>query len=35
MQYLLDTHTFLWFIDGDIQLSDSARVLIENPKNER
>lgn len=24
MQYLLDTHAFLWFINGDAQLSDLA-----------
>src|SRR5690606_31818654 len=35
MQYLLDTQTFLWFINGDTQLSDKARILIENPINER
>ncbi len=35
MQYLLDTHAFLWFINGDSQLSHNARSLIENPKNER
>ena len=34
MQYLLDTHVFLWFINGDTQLSDSAKALIENPENE-
>lgn len=31
MQYLLDTHTFLWFINGDSQLSEKARAHIENP----
>lgn len=35
MQYLLDTHAFLWFINGDTQLSDKARTLIENPDNDR
>lgn len=35
MQYLLDTRAFLWFINGDAQLSDNARTLIENPINER
>jgi PIN domain nuclease of toxin-antitoxin system len=34
MQLLLDTHTFLWFISGDAQLSDKARVLISDPENE-
>lgn len=33
MQYLLDTHTFLWFLNGDSQLSEQARVNIENPQN--
>lgn len=28
MRLLLDTHSFLWFIDGDEQLSDVARELI-------
>ncbi|MBN8706044.1 MAG: type II toxin-antitoxin system VapC family toxin [Bacteroidetes bacterium] len=32
MQYLLDTHTFLWFLNGDSQLSEQARVNIENPQ---
>lgn len=35
MQYLLDTHAFLWFIKGDPQLSDNARKLIEDPSIER
>ena len=35
MQYLLDTYAFLWFINGDTQLSDNARALIESPFNER
>jgi PIN domain nuclease of toxin-antitoxin system len=26
---LLDTHTFIWFINGDSQLSDNARRMIE------
>src|SRR5580704_10973584 len=25
MQYLLDTHTFIWFIEGDEQLSKKSR----------
>lgn len=29
MNLLLDTHTFLWFIVGDAQLSTAARTLIE------
>ena len=31
MEYLLDTHTFLWFINGDVQLSKHAREAIGNP----
>jgi len=29
MRILLDTHTFLWFVLGDAQLSSTARSLIE------
>jgi PIN domain nuclease of toxin-antitoxin system len=32
--YLLDTHTFLWFISGDKQLPQMARQLIEDIDNE-
>lgn len=35
MRLLLDTHTFLWFIDGSEKLSTYARGLIEDPGNER
>jgi len=35
MKLLLDTHTFLWFIVGNTNLSTSARVLIENQTNEK
>ena len=31
MEYLLDTHTFLWFINGDAQLSKNALEAIGNP----
>jgi PIN domain nuclease of toxin-antitoxin system len=34
MKLLLDTHTFLWFIEGDARLSARARRLIEDPGNE-
>ncbi len=34
MRVLLDTHTFLWFILDDPQLSASARKLIEDPAND-
>lgn len=35
MRLLLDTHTFLWFIDGNPKLSSYARQLIEEFTNER
>jgi PIN domain nuclease of toxin-antitoxin system len=35
MKLLLDTHTFLWFIEGDPNLSDTARSLIEDEGNQR
>lgn len=30
MAYLLDTHAFLWFVSGDKQLPESARMIIKN-----
>ncbi|BAZ37502.1 hypothetical protein NIES4101_34250 [Calothrix sp. NIES-4101] len=35
MRLLLDTHAFLWFIEGNLNLSDSARQLIEDENNQR
>ena len=35
MRVLLDTHTFIWFIGGSANLSDTARRLIEDVGNER
>ena len=35
MKLLLDTHTFLWFIAGDVRLSNKARTLIEDMDNVR
>jgi PIN domain nuclease of toxin-antitoxin system len=35
MRVLLDTHTFLWFIEGEPLLSTSARQAIEDIANER
>jgi PIN domain nuclease of toxin-antitoxin system len=32
--YLLDTHTFLWFIDGDDSLSDRVIKQIKNVENQ-
>lgn len=34
MKLLLDTHTFLWFIDNSPKLSTTARALIEDAFNE-
>lgn len=33
MQYLLDTQTFLWFLDGSAQLSKEVNLIISNPRN--
>ena len=35
VKLLLDTHMFLWFINGDANLSAVARQLIEDHENER
>ena len=34
MRLLLDTHSFLWFIAGDLRLSPTARRAIEDESNE-
>lgn len=34
MRYLLDTHSLIWFIGGDTQLSSDARQLIDDEENE-
>ena len=34
MRLILDTHTFLWFINGDDALSQAARALIEDADNQ-
>jgi len=34
MNYLLDTHTFLWTISSTGNLSKKAQEVIKNPKNE-
>lgn len=34
MRYLLDTHTFLWWIVDDLRLSSRARAIIQDPGNE-
>jgi PIN domain nuclease of toxin-antitoxin system len=33
MAYLLDTHTFLWFLEGSKHLSKKTKDIIINPKN--
>ena len=33
MRYLIDTHSLIWFIDGDDNLSVHARKIIENEDN--
>jgi len=35
VKLLLDTHTFLWFIEGNDELSGEARRLIEDSSNTR
>lgn len=35
MKLLLDSHTFLWFCDGNAFLSKQARVAIEDARNEK
>src|SRR5262245_57878951 len=34
MNLLLDTHSFLWFVTGSLNLSRQARTLIEDPANQ-
>lgn len=33
MNYLLDTHSLIWFIGGDAKLSPQARLLMEDANN--
>jgi PIN domain nuclease of toxin-antitoxin system len=33
--YILDTHTLIWFLNGDKQLSKTARVEIEEENNDK
>ena len=35
MRFLLDTHTFLWFIEGNLSLSNRAKCSIEDPNNSK
>jgi hypothetical protein len=34
MKILMDTHVFLWFVEGDKRLSALARETIANPSND-
>jgi PIN domain nuclease of toxin-antitoxin system len=34
MRLLLDTHSLLWFLDGDKRLSERARIMIEDGQND-
>lgn len=34
MKLLLDTHTLLWLVDGNIKLTDTATCLLVDPNNE-
>lgn len=33
MNLILDTHTFMWFVNGDKNLTTKVRATIENPSN--
>lgn len=35
MRLLLDSHTFLWFCEGNNSLSETARKAIEDPDNDK
>jgi PIN domain nuclease of toxin-antitoxin system len=34
VRFLIDTHTFIWFVDGDLRLSTPARTIIEDGSHE-
>jgi len=34
MKLLLDTHTFIWFVEDDSNLPQKLKLLIEEPQNE-
>ena len=34
MNYLIDTHTFLWYLEGNSNLSKKARSIISDPQNQ-
>jgi PIN domain nuclease of toxin-antitoxin system len=33
MNVLLDTHSLIWFLNGDEKLSDKVKSMIEDPAN--
>jgi PIN domain nuclease of toxin-antitoxin system len=35
MKLLLDTHSLIWFLNGDEKLSHKVKIAIENPDNEK
>ena len=35
MDLLLDTHSLIWFLNGDEKLSDKAKSMIEDPSNSK
>jgi len=35
MNYLLDTHTLIWFLNGDKKISKTVQSLIENTNNKK
>jgi len=35
MKLLLDTHSLIWFLNGDEKLSETVKNAIENPNNEK
>jgi len=35
MKYLLDTHTLIWFFNGDLELSENARQIILDTNNQK
>lgn len=35
MDLLLDTHTLIWFLNGDGKLSDKVKIAIEDPSNSK
>lgn len=33
-RYLIDTHIFLWWLNGDIKLPESVQHILKNPQNQ-